>query len=185
MTTFSIRPATTADIPAILAIEQSAPTASHGTADQYKKRIETNVPQVPAVPFGANLGTPIQNAQASSDSVANLDIRTQAACVLVAESNARITGFLCARIVAGEWELENVVVEQNSRRRGIASELMRSLIALWDRARGTALLLEVRESNSAARALYASHGLREVGRRCGYYRGPVEDAILYARYRGD
>jgi ribosomal-protein-alanine N-acetyltransferase len=38
--------------------------------------------------------------------------------------------------------------------------------------------LEVRESNTAARALYGAHGFIEVGRRGQYYRRPVEDAII-------
>ena len=107
----------------------------------------------------------------------------QAACALVAESQGNICGFLCANIAAGEWEIENVVVAEKFRRHGIGAELMRSLIAQWEKFAGTALLLEVRESNAAARALYTNHGLREVGRRRGYYRDPVEDAVLYALLR--
>ena len=60
---------------------------------------------------------------------------------------------------------------------------MRSLIANWEKLAGSALLLEVRESNAAARALYTKHGLREVGRRRGYYRDPAEEAVLYALLR--
>jgi ribosomal-protein-alanine N-acetyltransferase len=41
-----------------------------------------------------------------------------------------------------------------------------------------AILLEVRESNAAARALYAKVGFREEGRRPRYYRDPDEDAVL-------
>jgi ribosomal-protein-alanine N-acetyltransferase len=54
--------------------------------------------------------------------------------------------------------------------------------ALMKRARNqaaTAILLEVRESNLAARGLYEKRGFREVGRRRSYYADPVEDAILY------
>jgi tRNA threonylcarbamoyladenosine biosynthesis protein TsaB len=107
----------------------------------------------------------------------------QAACVLVAESQGNLCGFLCANIVAGEWEIENVVVAEEFRRHGIGAELMRFLIAQWEKFAGTALLLEVRESNAAARALYTKHGLREVGRRRGYYRDPFEEAVLYALLR--
>ena len=41
------------------------------------------------------------------------------------------------------------------------------------------ILLEVRESNLAARRLYEKHGFRESGRRPKYYSNPIEDAILY------
>ncbi len=95
------------------------------------------------------------------------------------QNEGQVCGFLCVRIVAGEWEIENVVVGQNMRRQGIGTLLMQSVIKKWQEAAGTALLLEVRESNIAARALYERHGLREVGRRSAYYRDPSETAILY------
>src|ERR1700704_6644595 len=40
--------------------------------------------------------------------------------VLVAEDGGNISGFACAKKVAGVWEIENIVVAKNSRRRGIA-----------------------------------------------------------------
>jgi len=141
-----IRAATPADLPAILAIEQAAPTAAHWTAEQYQRRLEDGY-------------------------------------LLVAESDGKVRGFLCARIAAGEWEIENVVVEDASRRGGIGESLMRALMQKWLESGGNAILLEVRESNAAARALYVKHGLSEVGRRRSYYRDPFEDAILYARRR--
>jgi ribosomal-protein-alanine acetyltransferase len=103
--------------------------------------------------------------------------------VLLAEQEGKICGFLCAHVVAGEWEIENVVVAKDSRRQGIAAALMQALIGKWQTAEGTALLLEVRESNKAARALYEKCGLRQAGRRRAYYGTPPEDAILYARHR--
>ncbi len=39
-------------------------------------------------------------------------------------------------------------------------------------------LLEVRESNEAARALYGGLGFRHVGTRRSYYRQPPEDAVV-------
>jgi len=100
--------------------------------------------------------------------------------VLVAEEAGQLCGFVCARAVAGEWEIENVVVAAEFLRRGIANELMRALIQRAKNEVASAILLEVRESNLAARGLYEKHGFREVGCRRVYYRDPVEDAILYA-----
>jgi len=100
--------------------------------------------------------------------------------VLVAEEAGALCGFVCAQAVAGEWEIENVVVDAGFLRRGIASELVRELIQRAQNKAAPAILLEVRESNLPARGLYEKHGFREVGRRRAYYRGPVEDAILYA-----
>ncbi len=153
----SIRAANVDDLPAILALEQTAQGAAHWSADHYKSRVES---------------------------------QPNAACFQVAErvggeGAIQICGFLCARIVAGEWEIENVVVAQKLRRHGVGAQLMRSLIERWEDSAGTALMLEARESNAAARALYERHRMREVGRRRDYYRDPVEDAILYILRRAE
>ena len=100
--------------------------------------------------------------------------------VLAAEEAGKLCGFICAKAVAGEWEIENVVVAGEFLRRGIADELVRELIRRAESEAASAILLEVRESNLLARGLYEKQGFREVGRRRVYYRDPVEDAILYA-----
>ncbi len=110
-------------------------------------------------------------------------IENREACVLVAESQGKIAAFLCANIVVGEWEVENVVVDETFRRQGLGSRLVRGVIAHWQKSGSAVLLLEVRESNAAARALYAKHGFHETGRRRAYYRDPIEDAVLYALVR--
>lgn len=103
--------------------------------------------------------------------------------VMVAEWEGRICGFVCVRVVAGEWEIENVVVGPGMRRKGIGAALVSALVGRWEAAGGLAVLLEVRESNEAARALYEKCGFVECGLRRGYYRNPVEDSILYRRDR--
>jgi ribosomal-protein-alanine N-acetyltransferase len=104
--------------------------------------------------------------------------------VLVAEEAAeeagKLCGFVCAKAVAGEWEIENIVVAAEFLGRGVANELLRALIQRAANGAASAILLEVRESNLPARRLYEKNGFREVGRRRVYYRDPVEDAILYA-----
>jgi ribosomal-protein-alanine N-acetyltransferase len=104
--------------------------------------------------------------------------------ILVAEEAGRLMGFVCAKIVAGEWEIENVAVASEFLRRGVASALIHDLIRRSETRSAAAILLEVRESNLPARRLYEKHGFREVGRRRGYYQTPVEDAILYSREVG-
>ena len=100
--------------------------------------------------------------------------------VLVAEEAGKLCGFVCAKAVADEWEIENIVVAAEFLRRGIANELVRNLVQRAENEAASAILLEVRESNLPARGLYEKHGFREVGRRRVYYRDPVENAILYA-----
>ncbi|HKM86087.1 MAG TPA: ribosomal protein S18-alanine N-acetyltransferase [Terriglobales bacterium] len=100
--------------------------------------------------------------------------------VLVAEEGGKLCGFVCAKAVANEWEIENVVVAAAFLRRGIANELLCELIQRAKNEAASAILLEVRESNGPARRLYEKRGFREVGRRRSYYRDPAENAILYA-----
>src|SRR5581483_9298067 len=99
--------------------------------------------------------------------------------LLISESEGQLHGFLVTRFTSGDCELENIVVAPENRRRGIAGQLLKSLIAkARERAVGK-ILLEVRESNAAARSLYRKVGLAETGRRKHYYNDPIEDAILY------
>ncbi|MBZ5656884.1 MAG: ribosomal protein S18-alanine N-acetyltransferase [Acidobacteriia bacterium] len=101
--------------------------------------------------------------------------------VLVAEQAGQFRGFVCAKAVVGEWEIENVVVATEFLCQGIANQLMQALIEQAEKRAASRILLEVRESNLPARRLYEKYAFREVGRRRKYYRNPVEDAVLYAR----
>lgn len=107
--------------------------------------------------------------------------KAQGRTVLVAEdANRHICGFVVARTVVAECELENIVTATNSTRRGIGSALLSALIQ-HARAVGCArIFLEVRESNHAARALYEKFGFQCDGERVGYYSNPLERAILYS-----
>lgn len=99
--------------------------------------------------------------------------------VLVADDGTGLAGFVVAVVCGDEWEIENVAVSQEARRTGLGTRLVAELL---DRARAEgaqAVLLEVRESNRAARALYEKSAFAEAGRRRAYYRNPDEDAIIY------
>jgi ribosomal-protein-alanine N-acetyltransferase len=99
--------------------------------------------------------------------------------VLVAEAAGQLCAFICAQLVASDWEIENVLVGNEFLRTGIGSRLVQELVQRARREGVSAILLEVRESNLAARQLYRKHDFHEVGRRRNYYAQPVEDAILY------
>ena len=99
--------------------------------------------------------------------------------VLVAEDGGNISGFVCAKNVAGDWEIENMVVAKQGRRRGVGSGLLDELLRRVRQQAGAVVWLEVRESNQPARRLYERYRFHETGRRRGYYRNPDEDAVLY------
>lgn len=93
----------------------------------------------------------------------------------------QLAGYVVAWYVMDEGELANLAVAPGDRGRGVGRAL---LDAMLDNAasRGTAqLFLEVRESNLAARKLYAARDFEEVGRRTRYYRSPTEDALILRR----
>ena len=87
-------------------------------------------------------------------------------------------GFVIARCGIDEWEIENVVVAAEERRHGVGSALVARLLEQAREAGVTSVLLEVRQSNPAARRLYEKLGFSEIGRRPGYYREPPEDALI-------
>ncbi|MEK6334907.1 MAG: ribosomal protein S18-alanine N-acetyltransferase [Acidobacteriota bacterium] len=89
-----------------------------------------------------------------------------------------LAGFIVSRLIAGELHVNNVAVRTEFRRQGIGVKLLRSALD-WAAGRGAGIaLLEVREGNQAAQALYSRCGFQVVGRRPGYYNQPVEDALL-------
>jgi [ribosomal protein S18]-alanine N-acetyltransferase len=102
------------------------------------------------------------------------------ALVVDPEPKHTLLGFLVARITGDECELENIVVAPHVRGRGLASELLRALTDAARERKLSRILLEVRESNIAARMFYEKSGFELNGRRKSYYRDPTEDAVLYA-----
>jgi [ribosomal protein S18]-alanine N-acetyltransferase len=99
--------------------------------------------------------------------------------VLVGEVDGQIAGFIVARAIGPEWEIENVAVAPGFRRQGIARRLVAAVIAHARQEDAAAIYLEVRESNAAARGLYSSFGFVESTRRPAYYRNPPEAAVVY------
>ncbi len=93
---------------------------------------------------------------------------------LVAEVGGRVRGFGIGWTVANQTHILNVAVHSEHRREGIGRELVKELL---ERGGEGEVLLELRASNGAARALYEGLGFREVGRRGGYYRDG-EEAVL-------
>jgi ribosomal-protein-alanine N-acetyltransferase len=145
----SLRRATSVDIPRMRELEQQAETAAHWSTAQY-------------------------------DALFADEEQARIAIIAVEEpDNVATQGFLVARCVPDEWEIENVIVEERHRRRGVGSSLVRELLAEARNAGALSVILEVRESNRPARRLYESIGFRLEGRRKNYYQDPAEDALLY------
>ena len=104
---------------------------------------------------------------------------TQSRLALVLEARDVLHGFLVARIIGPEWELENIAIAGSSRRRGLGTRLLAEFLNTARSGGATAVFLEVRQSNTAARRLYEKWAFTESGRRADYYRDPQEPAITY------
>ncbi|MBQ9783811.1 MAG: ribosomal protein S18-alanine N-acetyltransferase [Clostridia bacterium] len=79
--------------------------------------------------------------------------------------------------VLDEGAVTNIATHPEHRREGLGRQVLRWLLA-EAAGRGVAqVFLEVRESNTAAKNLYASEGFVPCGLRKGFYRHPTENAI--------
>ena len=99
--------------------------------------------------------------------------------VIEEEDDGALRAFLIARFSGSECELENLVVAAAHRRRGFGMQLLTSLITTSRQRNVERILLEVRESNMAARALYEKLGFQVNGRRKAYYSHPQEEALMF------
>jgi ribosomal-protein-alanine N-acetyltransferase len=145
----SIRPADSTDLLAMLAIEKHAATAAHWSIEQYEALF-----------------------RASGQIALIVQEETQ-------QEKAQVQGFIIARAIGVEWEIENIALAGPARRRGLGTRLLGEFLDLARAQGAEAVFLEVRESNRAARALYEKWSFMRSGRRQKYYKDPEEDAILY------
>jgi [ribosomal protein S18]-alanine N-acetyltransferase len=100
---------------------------------------------------------------------------------LILARNESILGFALSRIVVDESELMLLAVNSDAQRCGVGRNLLDSVMADARAAKVSSIFLEVRSGNPAI-SLYSAAGFVEVGRRRGYYRGPLGvtfDALTY------
>jgi len=88
---------------------------------------------------------------------------------LVLDQNQQVCGWLTASNVLDESELELIIVSPHMRRQGLAQGLIQAWLNHIKSIAVNLCMLEVRESNLAARHLYEKLGFIEVGQRKNYY----------------
>lgn len=101
-------------------------------------------------------------------------------CCWVLTQEEQVIGYGVMSVAAGEAHMLNVCVDPKRQRCGLGRHLMERMIELARAYGAGQMLLEVRPGNKAARALYATMGFSEVGRRKDYYpaAGGREDALI-------
>lgn len=145
-----IRCALLSDLDQIFALEQQAPAVAHWPRAMYETLLS-----------GYKSAEPLRTMF-----VAGIANEIVAFCVV---------SFLKA---AQDAEFENITVASPARRAGVGRRLLHQACS-WAREQGAQEIhAEVRESSTAARALYCSAGFQQTGRRGGYYQNPAENAII-------
>jgi len=176
----SIRPATLADIAAILKLERDCPGAAHWDAQEYARILRGNTAAERVMLIAEQ--EPPQQEEADSSVVSCGKQRVRAPISNISKlgtGHSKLAGFIVARIVGPEWEIENLAVCAAARRQHLGTRLVLEIVELARSRGATSVWLEVRQSNSAARALYEGCGFVQTGSRVDYYRDPAEDAVLY------
>ena len=106
-------------------------------------------------------------------------LENECAATIVAQGeDGTILGYAGLLTILDEGYITNIAVRLEYRRQGVASQLLDVFTRFAQGNHMAFLTLEVRDTNAAARALYAKHGYEEVGRRKNYYDDPKEDALL-------
>jgi ribosomal-protein-alanine acetyltransferase len=148
-----------------MALEKRAATAAHWSTEQYNLLFSAAASKRIALVIAGRSGNEerFENEEASGHSQKSSDLQ----------------GFVIARMVDEEWEIENIAINDSARRRGLGSRLLGAVLEMARTQGARRVFLEVRESNPAARALYRKCGLVESGRRPRYYTDPEETAVLY------
>jgi ribosomal-protein-alanine N-acetyltransferase len=100
---------------------------------------------------------------------------------LARDINRRVVGFCSFWRVLDELHINNLAVWPALRRSGIATALLRRVLNEGKRLGARRAMLEVRQSNAAARELYQKFGFAVSGTRSKYYTNPVEDALVLSR----
>lgn len=101
--------------------------------------------------------------------------------MMVALYSGAVCGYICLMLTDDNGYIPRVCVRPAYRRRGVATALMNAAEAASRDFGCTSITLEVRESNTAAAALYDSLGYESVGKRPGFYSDPIEAAIVMSK----
>ena len=132
---------------------------------------EDHVPQI------AEIETLCFSDPWSEKSVAS-ELNNRLSLWLVALDGDTVAGYVGSQSVLDEADMMNIAVHPDYRRQGIGRDLVLALAEALQKKGIRGLMLEVRQSNAPAIALYEQLGFQQVGMRPNYYRNPKENALI-------
>ena len=104
----------------------------------------------------------------------------KASFIVAEDGEGGVLGYAGLQVVLDEGYIDNIAVEPDARRHGVASALL-DVYCRFGAVNLAFLTLEVRASNEAAIGLYEKYGFQRAGLRPGYYQQPREDAVIMTR----
>ena len=95
--------------------------------------------------------------------------------------DGRVVAYGGMALAPFEGQITNIAVSPECRRRGYGRAVVERLILEARNAACEQVSLEVRVSNEGAIRLYEELGFETVGRRRGFYKNPLEDALVMVK----
>lgn len=104
-------------------------------------------------------------------------------CFAATDRTGSVVGYSLLSIVVDEAHVLNLCVDPAFRRQGVARLLLERMLTEARQGGARVIMLEVRPTNSGARALYTDYGFKQIAVRPGYYpaQDGREDAWLLSR----
>ena len=97
---------------------------------------------------------------------------------LLRDADGTVAAFCLCWVIFDELHINTLAVAPARRRQGLATLLLRYVLAETAKEGARRATLEVRASNQAALELYRRLGFRVTASRPGYYTNPDEDALI-------
>jgi ribosomal-protein-alanine N-acetyltransferase len=97
------------------------------------------------------------------------------------DDEGKTVAFCVCWVIFDELHINTLAVAPAARRTGLATFLLRQVMAEAARAGARKATLEVRASNTAALGLYSGLGFHVAAQRPRYYTQPEEDALILWR----
>ncbi|MHB1483942.1 MAG: ribosomal protein S18-alanine N-acetyltransferase [Saccharofermentanales bacterium] len=114
----------------------------------------------------------------SFESLENDILNNKKATYLVAECSGKIVGYIGMWQIFEDAEITNLAVAKDYRKQGIGNSLIREICAAAKKKGAAKMMLEVRETNSAAINVYAKNDFKGISIRKKYYEDTGENAII-------
>lgn len=118
-------------------------------------------------------------SQPWSEEALHEELSNPTARFFVAEQAGEAVGYIGCHFAADEGSITNVAVAPSARRQGVGRLLLDALLFAANAEKIGSIFLEVRVSNTPAKALYQSRGFVSCGVRPRFYTAPVEDGEIF------